>query len=300
MARRKAYVPPALMRDDSKWSEYPFIARWSASGLLRWNVFWFALLLFLLLGWYKEWLWVDHLPSRIGGVLPLVVPWAGALGGMAISMVGVLSHYSEWGPNVDKDKVAHNHPGFAQRLSWNAWHIGRPFVGAVFGSIAALLLVFVLRTLGVTDAGDQDTTLGATVTLLAVAFIVGYRDRTFRDLADRVIDTIFGPGTTSDQAVSYDVDDSELDFGNDVKVNKHKDLTVAVTNNGSQVLRWDSAEVDGAAFSLKSSSRTLGAYATNEVKVRFAPTVAGEATGTLVIKLSGVEKTVKLKGTAVA
>jgi hypothetical protein len=162
------------------------------------------------------------------------------------------------------------------------------------------MLVFVLRSIGVTEAGTPDTSVGATVTLMAVAFIVGYRDRTFRDLADRVIDTIFGPGTSGEQsAVSYDVDVSELDFGTEVKVNSHKDLTVSVTNNTSQVLRVDSVKVTGAGFTVASSNRTLGAYATDEVTLRFEPKTAGPTTGTLVLKLGGVEKVVQMKGTAV-
>ena len=296
MATRRTSVPPALKNDQSKWSDYPRIARWSAAALIAWDLAWLFVLAFLLLGWYQHWLSIDELPARIGGVFPIILPWAGALGGLAISLVGLSAHFASWGPRAIKDQVASAHPGFAQRLDWNAWHVTRVFVGAVFGSVAALILVFVLRVLGVDDAGDPDTSLGATLTLLAVAFIVGYRDRTFRDLADRVIDTVFGPGgSREDAAVSFDLDATEVTFG-DVPVNTHKDSTVTITNNNARVLRASSIAVRGTGFTLESAPHTVGAYADAPVVVRFTPTAAADAEGTLTIALSGVERSVPLKG----
>src|SRR5262249_24788475 len=72
MARRRASVSRALLEDSSKWSDYPLIARLSASSLLIWDMLWFVLLVYLLLGWFKQWSSIDKLPSSIGGVLPLV------------------------------------------------------------------------------------------------------------------------------------------------------------------------------------------------------------------------------------
>jgi hypothetical protein len=291
-------VPPT--EPPITWESYPAILRWSAGALLAWDIAALAVLTWLLLARFLEWWNVDELPNPMGGMLPLIVPWAGALGGVAISLVGLSRHFGAWGPTARKTDVAATHPGFAQRIRWNAWHVTRFFVGAVFGSVASLIVAFVFGSLGATDAGTLDPSPLGTATLFAVSFIVGYRDRTFRDLADRVIDTLFGPGQTDDKSVSFDLSDSVVDLG-EVKVNSHLDKQIEITNNASRVLRIDMPTVTGTGFSIPGANRiTLASQGTEKVDVRFAPTAVGESTGALVIKAGGVEKTVSLKATAIA
>ena len=61
-------------------------------------------------------------------VLPLWVPLGGALGGSTISLVGIAHHASGW-----------DGPGYA------FWHLARPVLGLISGSIAVLALLFVLK-----------------------------------------------------------------------------------------------------------------------------------------------------------
>jgi hypothetical protein len=256
----------------------------------------FGLLGFLLACRVYDWLWIDRLPSIMGGVLPLIVPWAGALGGVTISLVGVARHFRSWDANVEEDAEASG-PGFDQRMRWNTWHLTRPFVGAVFGTFAALILVFVLGVIGFTDDGDLDLSPTGAATLMALAFVVGYRERTFRTLVERVVDTVLGPGI-DEAAPSYDLTPAALDFG-EVNVNSSKRLVLTITNTGSRLLRLEDAHVTGAGFSLVSRVPSVGAGDSNEFVVRFAPRSVGEASGALVVKASGIESTVALKGTGI-
>lgn len=285
---------------DGKWSDYPVVARLSAAALLWISVGEFALLIFLLLCRAYGWLWIDRLPGVVGGVMPLIVPWAGALGGLSISIAGVSRNFVKWGPGVDADQPAKDHPGFEQRLEWNVWHLTRPMVGAIFGTFAALAVVFVLGTIGVTNQGSVDVTPTGAATLAAVAFVIGYRERTFRQLIERVVDTIFGPGSGSDHNTppSYDLTPAALDFG-DVDTNKGKQLPVTIKNNGQRVLRIYDVDVSGAGFTKVSRVGNIGGGATANVDIKFFPTVPGEASGTLVVKAGGGEKTTILKGKGV-
>jgi len=298
MQRRGSSVKRALEQSDAPWSQYPLLARWSAGGLLLWVLVVLVVLVVLLLGRLYDWFRLGSLPDPVGGMMPLVVPWAGALGGLGISFVGLVRHVGDWGPRIEKDKRAADHPGFAQRMDWNAWHLTRPFVGAIFGSVAALAVVFIFGSVGATAGGDLDLSPLGRATLFVVAFVVGYRDRTFRELAERVIDTVFGPGTPDDRTASYDLSPATVDFG-DVPVNQSKDATVTITNTGAQLLRLGTPTVTGAGFKRVGTNANLGAEQSGAIKLRFEPTEAGPVEGSLLVKAGGVEKTVKLTGNAV-
>lgn len=123
--------------------------------------------------------YVDGIYSLPGsfGTVPLAVPWFGALGGVIISLTGTVEHVKTW------DR------GFAY------WHISRPLIGASVAIVAVLVL----------QAGLTAVKPGATGTIAApgsphnvlyyvVAFAVGYRESTFRELLKRIIDLILAPG----------------------------------------------------------------------------------------------------------
>jgi len=295
---RGSSVRRALEQSDAPWSQYPLVVRWSAGGLLVYDVSLLIMLTVLLLGRLYDWFGLDTLPDPIGGMVPLVVPWAGALGGLGISFVGLVRHVGDWGPRVEKAKRAADHPGFAQRLDWNAWHVTRPFVGAIFGSVAALAVVFIFGSVGATAEGGLDLSPLGRATLFVVAFVVGYRDRTFRELADRVIDTVFGPGTPSDATASYDLSPTTVDFG-DVAVNQTKDATVTITNTGSRLLRMGTPTVTGTGLRPVGTTANLGAEQSGTITLRFEPTATGALEGSLVVKAGDVEKIVKVTGNAV-
>jgi len=115
-------------------------------------------------------------------VVPLWVPWAGAMGGAAISLVGVAGHSHEW----DGRRYAY-------------WHLARPVLGLITGTVAVLTLLFVLKGIApdVIPASDDEYTAGGVAVMFVIAFVVGYREETFRELVKRVVDVLLGPGEKS-------------------------------------------------------------------------------------------------------
>jgi hypothetical protein len=109
------------------------------------------------------------LPSSLGA-LPLGVPWFGAVGGTLISLTGVFKHADSWDPRLE------------------LWHWGRPLVGAFVGSIGALMFLVI-----VDSAAAQPKNTNAAV-FDVVAFLVGYREETFRSLIKRATDLLLSPG----------------------------------------------------------------------------------------------------------
>lgn len=109
------------------------------------------------------------LPSSLGS-LPVAVPWFGAVGGTLISLTGVFKHADTWDPRLE------------------LWHWGRPLVGAFVGSIGALMFLVI-----VDSAAAQPKNMNAAV-FDVVAFLVGYREETFRSLIKRATDLLLSPG----------------------------------------------------------------------------------------------------------
>lgn len=83
------------------------------------------------------------------------------------------------------------------RDHWAMWHLLRPVVGASFGMIA--VLIFQAGVLGI---GSNPTPSGAAapgpanLTYYLVAFLVAYRESTFRELVKRLADTVLSTGTS--------------------------------------------------------------------------------------------------------
>ena len=121
-------------------------------------------------------------------VIPYWVPWAGALGGVSISLVGV-ARYS--GDNWDPGRYAY-------------WHLARPFLGGIFGTFAVLIVVLVLKTVTTFDTKVPYTPQGVAV-LCVFAFVVGFREETFRELVLKVVDVILSPGPPGTAAATAQV-----------------------------------------------------------------------------------------------
>lgn len=114
-------------------------------------------------------------------------PWAaagGTLGGCVISLVGIAKHAHDW----DASRYA-------------IWHVCRPLLGMLTGSISVLIILFVLRGLvGATDTPEQSEFATIDVSkpfdgpahafMFALAFVVGYREESFRTLIKRVGDIL--------------------------------------------------------------------------------------------------------------
>jgi len=137
-----------------------------------------ALLVLLALGYY-HFAWLHNLVHDPAAPIPLAVPWWGALGGITISLTGLFRHASTWDG------------------SYQGWHIARPFVGAVIGTVGYLIFIVVIRTTGAhVPAGSGS---GQAVFDL-VAFLVGYREAVFRDLLRKAVDVLLAPGRPSDKS----------------------------------------------------------------------------------------------------
>jgi len=111
------------------------------------------------------------------GPIPTGVPWFGALGAVMISLWGLTEHRADWDP------------------SWKYWHWSRPFVGASFAVVS--VLIFKAGILAVGSTPSQSQGVAPNLLYYVIAFVVGYREETFRDLLKKVADVILGPGSTS-------------------------------------------------------------------------------------------------------
>jgi hypothetical protein len=115
----------------------------------------------------------DLVPARIAGV-PVSIPWFGALGAVLIGLYGIFGHaHRDW------------------QRGYNMWHVARPLTGSALGAMGYIIFLAVLRATGV-NLGTQDA-LGRYV-YYAIAFAVGFREETFRQLFTRLADLLLGPG----------------------------------------------------------------------------------------------------------
>lgn len=120
------------------------------------------------------------LPDSIGPI-SVAIPWYGALGAVLISLVGVTQHRRNWDP------------------SYRFWHWARPLLGASFGSISVLIFQAGILAVGTTPqtGSANGGTVPKDLLYYLVAFVVGYREETFRELIKRLADVIFTPGMTT-------------------------------------------------------------------------------------------------------
>lgn len=111
------------------------------------------------------------LPSQAGPI-PLAVSWWGALGGITISLTGIFRNADKW------------------QSRYELWHIARPFVGAVIGSVAYLIFVVLIRATGTSPTHEGGT---SSAVYYLIAFLAGYREEIFRQLLKRATDSLFAP-----------------------------------------------------------------------------------------------------------
>lgn len=149
-------------------------------------VFWIEMTFLLVLS-VTGWLYVTNgMPSWLKppvalGSMPVGVPWYGALGGVAISLTGVFEHRYDWDSR------------------YFFWHVGRPFMGAAVAIVAVLIIQAGILAAGVEPANPDGSTRN--LFYYIVAFLVGYREESFRSMMKRVADVFF----TSESAGSAPV-----------------------------------------------------------------------------------------------
>jgi len=126
------------------------------------------------------------LPSDFLGLVPLGVPWFGALGAVLISLGGIFKHAGVRAKNAGPD------PDDWDRSYW-PWHWSRPLVGANLGIVSFIIFQSGLLAVGSTPA-PTGATAPQNLLYYVIAFVVGYREESFRELIKRVADVILRPG----------------------------------------------------------------------------------------------------------
>lgn len=138
--------------------------------------------------------------SNMFGPVAVGVPWFGALGAVLISLTGVFDHDHDW------------------KASYWPWHVARPLIGVAVGVVSVLILQAGVLSVSPTPTqpapaptatstqpaptSPQPTPAPAStptqprsnLLYYLVAFLVGYREETFRELIKRLVDVILAPG----------------------------------------------------------------------------------------------------------
>lgn len=243
-------------------------------------------------------------PSRLywsfsfQSVVPLWVPWAGALGGATISLVGIVKHTTDWDPDY-----------------W-LWHLARPLLGGVSGTIGVLIVVLVIKSVvstpaaapaGGAPAGAAPATTqvgydGPGIAILAVmAFVIGFREETFRHLIERVADVILGPGQgTAANVVAFVPRSVDLVTTGTTPVSFVAHLFNGSADTLALTATSLSVEPRGAAFSAELASEDpLGPHDSRAVTITWTPTGKGTSTAVLTCQLGGRTAEVMLRGVSV-
>lgn len=181
---------------------------WGPGPILIVNLLYLAILAFLFIGWHNRWPVFAKFTDPISGFLPVGVPWFGALGALTISLYGVVNHQTNWNKR------------------WNLWHLTRPIVGMILGTMSFLIFIAV-------DKASTDTLVLGTgikqIPYFAISFAIGYREQTFRRLITKLIDTLLTPGN---QEASVSIGPSPVVFS-DVKRGSSAEQVITISNSGN-------------------------------------------------------------------
>lgn len=227
----------------------------------------------------------DEVPWLIAGLLPLGVPWFGALGGVVISLQGVFefSGPGRWDP------------------TYNHWHMLRPLFASVVAVVGFLLFLVILNAASTPPpflAPNGTSTALDLVIYYALAFLLGYREATFRELIKRVTDIILQPGSPAMVATAPPIQfringaaATQYDFGT-VAVGAAPTVDIEVANttttairapNVSLVSRGMAGILDLTILNDEVGGVDLDPGEVRTVRVGFAPQAAGERAGLLVV-----------------
>jgi IPT/TIG domain-containing protein len=164
------------------------------NGMSRRAVFWYEFsflmgLLLLACGYiychhYHD-RWISAWLPRWLGPVPIGVPWYGCMGAVLFSLTGIFEHRHDWD--------VHYWP----------WYLARPLIGASLAIVGVLMLQAGILAVGqspISSAAPTTATPTSPSNLLyyLIAFVVGYNEKTFRDMIKRLTDVILG--STSDAA----------------------------------------------------------------------------------------------------
>ncbi len=253
---------PAVIRVASVMAQRFFKpATWPPGAILLVHVLATLPVLFYLLYQYT------HVPAAEGikgqafsfqSTLPLWVPWAGALGGTTVSLVGVAHHSADW-----------NGPKYA------LWHLLRPLLGMITGTLAVLILLFVIRgvvgEVNLPATGKPYDNAGLAV-LFVLAFVVGFREETFIELVKRVVDVLFGPGSNARAERLAFIPSNLTATVPSGATTTEATVTLHNDTQDTYVVVAADLTVDDARFTATSDATNLDAGKTMTVKVTYTPT----------------------------
>jgi hypothetical protein len=143
-----------------------------------------------------------------------------------------------------------------------------------------------------------------------LAFVVGFREDTFRSLIKRAADILFGPGDPGPPPAGMTINPSPVRF-KDVPTGAIEAATVTVTNSGTGDLKISPANTSTRGTTL-SDKRDVFSLAANAIEgatispgagasleVQFRPESAGSYPGTLTISSNAGTHVVDIRGEAV-
>lgn len=162
-------------------------------------------------------------PKTVFGV-PIGVPWFGAFGAVMVSLSALRDNRNNWDPK------------------WWYWHASRPLVGAITGTFAVLVIVAGIVAVQVSTSSGPLPQASKYV-YYAIAFVIGYREASFRELLKEVADLLLKPGQTGQTSVTgtYPPQGSE---GTEVSI------------FGTVLSKVNSVTFDGTKAVIKSSTDT--------------------------------------------
>lgn len=241
-----------------------------------------GILVALLIGRWRNWQLIRDLPDPIAGIIPLAVPWFGALGAVAISLYGVFDHTArnDW------------------KKEWNYWHVGRPMMGALFGTIAFLIFVGVINATGSNPTFDGSAR--DLIPYFVLAFLVGYREATFRDLIKRATDLLLAPGGLAPAAVS--ITPVRVEFGV-VAIGQREERPITIANTGKEnlVVNPSGVVIEGEGFEKTDvdsvSGATIPPGSAASITIAFHPAAAQVYRGRITLHTSVGAFSAELLGT---
>lgn len=163
---------------------FNYIARhWGDRKTVFWIEVGYLLLLLSLGATYASWPPFKSFFSHDLGAVPLIIPWFAALGGVTASLTAVFGHTDDWDPR------------------YLFWHIARPFMAIVLGSVAYLIFLGGVLASGSGAVSATPSTTGVQgISYDVIAFVGGYREDVLRTLIKRVVDLILNPPSSPAEA----------------------------------------------------------------------------------------------------
>jgi hypothetical protein len=181
----------------------------------------FAGLLGLLAGLYFADPKLLPVPDNLGGV-PIGVPWFGAAGAITVSMSALSDHRHDWDGE------------------WWYWHASRPLVGAMTGTMAVLFFVAGILAVQQNPSTPGGVTSTSKFLYYVIAFVIGYREASFRDLLKQAIDLLLKPAGSAAATTLTGIHPESGHAGDEVSI------------FGSGLGQVNSVTFDGVEASIKS------------------------------------------------